>query len=138
MNPCFVDTFFFLALLNPRDARFHVQALKLNRVDRPMVSTAWVLLELADHICDTRNRRLFAEVRKAISVDQRFDVLAADQMLLHRATGLYDQRGDKDWSLTDCTSFLVMNDRGIHEALTGDHHFEQAGFKLLFGSDSTA
>lgn len=40
-------------------------------------------------------------------------------------------RPDKDWSLTDCTSFVVMQDAGINEALTGDRHFEQAGFKTL-------
>src|SRR6266699_1119399 len=41
-------------------------------------------------------------------------------------------RPDKDWSLVDATSFNVMTQRGIHEALTTDHHFEQAGFiKLL-------
>jgi hypothetical protein len=41
------------------------------------------------------------------------------------------ERSDKDWSLTDCISFAVMEDEGIHEALTGDQHFEQAGFRAL-------
>lgn len=44
---------------------------------------------------------------------------------------LYRARPDKDWSLTDCISFVVMRERGITEALTGDRHFEQAGFKAL-------
>ena len=46
---------------------------------------------------------------------------------------LYEQRPDKKWSLTDCLSFLIMADEGLTEALTGDHHFEQAGFIRLFG-----
>jgi len=33
--------------------------------------------------------------------------------------------------LTDCISFVVMEESGITEALTGDHHFEQAGFVTL-------
>jgi predicted nucleic acid-binding protein len=42
------------------------------------------------------------------------------------------KRPDKDWSLTDCLSFVVMTDRGLSEALTGDHHFfEQAGFRAV-------
>lgn len=38
------------------------------------------------------------------------------------------ERPDKDWSLTDCISFLVMKDFGLTDAFTADHHFEQAGF----------
>jgi hypothetical protein len=49
-----------------------------------------------------------------------------------RGIQLYNSRLDKDWSLTDCISFVVMRERGITEALTGDHHFEQAGFTTLF------
>ncbi len=37
----------------------------------------------------------------------------------------------KNWSLTDCISFVVMQEHGIHEALTADHHFEQVGFQVL-------
>ena len=43
------------------------------------------------------------------------------------------QRLDKDWSLTDCISFIVMRRRGLTDALTSDHHFEQAGFTILLG-----
>jgi predicted nucleic acid-binding protein len=38
---------------------------------------------------------------------------------------------DKEWSLVDCISFVVMTDRKLTDALTGDHHFEQAGFNAL-------
>ena len=46
-----------------------------------------------------------------------------------RGLALYRARPDKAWSLIDCISFMVMTERGITEALTGDHHFEQAGFR---------
>jgi hypothetical protein len=44
---------------------------------------------------------------------------------------LFAQRPDKHWSLTDCISFIVMRREGLTDALTGDHHFEQAGFNAL-------
>ena len=48
-----------------------------------------------------------------------------------RGVALYAERPDKDWSLTDCISFVVMRKMDITEALTGDRHFEQAGFTAL-------
>jgi predicted nucleic acid-binding protein len=54
-----------------------------------------------------------------------------DANLFDRGVELYDARPDKHWSLTDCISFVAMQDHGISEALTGDRHFEQAGFVAL-------
>ncbi|HTK76461.1 MAG TPA: hypothetical protein VL371_14445 [Gemmataceae bacterium] len=61
-------------------------------------------------------------------------VIRLDDEILMRATDLFSRRMDKDWSLTDCISFVVMTDRGIRTALTGDHHFQQAGFEITFKS----
>ena len=47
---------------------------------------------------------------------------------MEEGLGLYESRPDKEWSLTDCISFVVMKKEGIVEALTEDRHFEQAGF----------
>ena len=130
-SPCFADTFFFLALLNASDVKHHQLAINANPVDRPIVTTAWILLELADHLCDVGNRHLFPEVLQALHADRRVRTLPADQALLEQAIDLYRRRPDKSWSLTDCTSFVVMAAEGISGALTADHHFEQAGFKAL-------
>jgi predicted nucleic acid-binding protein len=51
--------------------------------------------------------------------------------LFEAGIDLYSRRPDKEWSLTDCISFVVMQERGITEALTGDYHFVQAGFSIL-------
>jgi hypothetical protein len=48
--------------------------------------------------------------------------------LFDRGIARFSQRPDKSWSLTDCISFVVMEERGIREALTADHHFGQAGY----------
>lgn len=45
---------------------------------------------------------------------------------------LYAAKLDKEWSLTDCILFVVMKEHGLEEALTGDHHFNQAGFRAVF------
>jgi predicted nucleic acid-binding protein len=51
--------------------------------------------------------------------------------LFETGVSLYASRTDKEWSLTDCISFTVMSQYGIRDALTGDRHFEQAGFRAL-------
>jgi len=51
--------------------------------------------------------------------------------VFHAGLDLYASRPDKEWSLTDCISFAVMQDLGLNDALTGDHHFTQAGFTIL-------
>ena len=58
-------------------------------------------------------------------------VIEPAPVLLWRGFDLYRQRGDKEWSLTDCISFVVMADEVLTDALTGDRHFEQAGFVAL-------
>ena len=58
-------------------------------------------------------------------------IIAASDDVFDRGADLYDRRPDKDWSLTDCISFEVMTDRAVKEALTGDRHFTQAGFRAL-------
>ena len=130
MTPCFVDTYFFLALLRA-DSAGHDRALEENRVNRKMFTTWFVLLELADHLCDQKNRHLFSMILRAIEADNRFEVIAVDSDLLLRGLELYSTRPDKNWSLTDCTSFVVMADRAITDALTGDRHFVQAGLRAL-------
>ncbi|MCL2646642.1 MAG: hypothetical protein FWD61_06500 [Phycisphaerales bacterium] len=131
MTPCFADTFFFLALLNANDCLYHDQARQANRVDRPILVSSWIFLELGDHLCDEKNRPLFEQVLEAVRGDHRFEIAPADQSVLDAAIELYNNRPDKSWSLTDCTSFILMRLRGITEALTADRYFEQAGFTAL-------
>jgi hypothetical protein len=58
-------------------------------------------------------------------------IVPADSSVFDAGMALYRRRTDKEWSLTDCISFVVMQRDGLTEALTGDHHFEQAGFTAL-------
>lgn len=51
--------------------------------------------------------------------------------LFAAAFALYKQMDDKQWSLVDCVSFVVIRERGLMEALAPDHHFTQAGFQAL-------
>jgi predicted nucleic acid-binding protein len=131
MTAAFADTAYFLALLNPSD-QFHPKARDLSRTDsRPLVTTEFVLIEVGDGLSRPANRSLFAKLRELLAAQPDVEVIPASSNLFQKGCELHAKRIDKDWSLTDCTSFVVMAERRIEDALTSDHHFQQAGFKAL-------
>lgn len=131
MTPVFADTFFFLALINPRDGA-HAKAVAAAEAHAgPLVTTAWVLTEVADGLATTPDRHLFQVIIADLEQYPVASVVPPSQDLFERGTALYVARRDKKWSLTDCISFVVMEERRITEALTADHHFEQAGYVAL-------
>ena len=131
MTTTFADTFFYLATLNAADAG-HLRAVEWSRTYRGRtVTTAWILTEVADAICRPPERAQFHRLLELLRSDPGTESVPAHQNLFDRGAKLYASRTDKAWSLTDCISFVVMSDRGLSEALTADHHFEQAGFRAL-------
>jgi predicted nucleic acid-binding protein len=132
MKTVFADTFYFLAQLNPSD-QAHGKAVAFTS-GHPvgMVTTEWVLTELADGLARSRRGRLeFMGTLADLQADANVAIVPCGHGLLAEGVQLYASRPDKEWSLTDCISFVDMTKQGILEALTGDHHFEQAGFVAL-------
>lgn len=131
MTAIFADTFYFLALLDSREAR-HGQAAEASR-DRELrvVTTEWVLAEFGDAYCHPQDRADFVALYRSLVNHPRVKIIPADTQLFQRGVDLFEQRRDKEWSLTDCLSFIVMGDEGLTKVLTGDQHFEQAGFIAL-------
>jgi predicted nucleic acid-binding protein len=131
MKPVFADTGSFLALINPRD-QYHLSAADLNsRLSVPLVTTAWVLLEFANAISASRARAQFERVLVRLRSESDAKIIVAEPDLFDRGCQLYMARPDKEWSLTDCISFVVMEREGLSDVLTADRHFEQAGFRAL-------
>ena len=134
MTALFADTFFYLALLNPKD-RFYSQAHDLaGSHDGIVVTTAWILTELADALAQPSRRSVAHAFLRRLAEDPSTTIVPPNHRIFEQAVRLYGDRPDKDWPLTDCISFVVMQNHGITEALTGDRHFEQAGFRALFQS----
>jgi uncharacterized protein len=86
---------------------------------------------LADGLSRSPNRHLFLLLWDDFEQSPQTSLVWPNESLYRRAIDLYDARPDKQWSLTDCISFVVMQGHGLTDALTGDHHFEQAGFRAL-------
>lgn len=127
----FVDTHYLLALVNSGD-KDHAAAVERSRgrVGR-LMTTTWVLVEFADALSAVDSRVRAARFIRGFELEAFVEVVPPTRAQFQQALDRFEQRPDKDWSLTDCLSFLLMEERGITEALTADHHFEQAGFRAL-------
>jgi len=131
MNDVFADTSYYVALLGQRD-QHHAKAVGLARAcDGQTITTDFVLREVGNWLSQTADRPLFLELLAMLGADPQATVIPATHDLFEAGCSLFAHRMDKGWSLTDCVSFTVMQRQGLKEALTADHHFEQAGFTVL-------
>jgi len=131
MATVFADTFYFIALLDSADAK-HVPAVDWSRQKSiTFLTTEYVLMELGNAFCALGDREEFAVFHESVRSDSKFQVVVSSATFYASGINLYRRRRDKEWSLTDCTSFVAMKEHGVRDALTGDKHFEQAGFSAL-------
>lgn len=131
MKRPFADAFFFIALINERDKAHAAAKAVVSQYDLEPVTTDFVLLEVADALSAPAHRAKTVALIQELQRSGPETLVRVSRPLLEQAFELYRARPDKSWSLTDCTSFVVMQDMGITEALTGDAHFEQAGFRAV-------
>lgn len=128
----FMDTFALIAWLHPRDPYYDKVSNWLAEYRGNFVTTESVLLEFGDALCSSRLRGIVVQFLEAVRSDPLFEIVPHDQPVIDAGFKLFAARPDKDWSLTDCISFQVMTARSLTDALTADHHYEQAGFRALF------
>ena len=131
MSVVFADAFYFVARLNRRD-QHHQRVLQFSRDLRARLLTSdWVLMEVADALAESECRGRVRDFILHLRNSPPCEIVPASRAWLNRALDLYHQHADKKWTLTDCVSFVIMRERGVTDALTGDKHFEQAGFVAL-------
>jgi predicted nucleic acid-binding protein len=134
VSEVFVDAAAWIALLNSRDD-LHVRAVEqrkeLYRNKSRLVTTEFVLLEVADALSSPLFRARVVAFLRGLQREQNVQTIPASPVLIEAGLALFGQRPDKEWSLTDCISFAVMTERALFDAFTSDHHFEQAGFHKL-------
>jgi uncharacterized protein len=131
MNRVFADSSFYVALMSDRDEH-HAKAVALSRDFFGHITTSdFVLMEVGNSLSRTADRSLFLELLEMLVADQQTTVTPATRGLFDAGCSLFARRMDKEWSLTDCVSFAIMHQQELADALTADHHFEQAGFTAL-------
>ena len=131
MMKTLIDTSFVVALINKKDED-HEKALELsfNFNRKPTIITDAVLLEIGNSL-SRHFKKECVETIEGFFESEEVEVIRLDESLFNKAFELYKIHADKTWGLVDCISFVVMKEQNITDALTGDKHFTQAGFRAL-------
>ena len=133
MNDIFVDTSGWASYFDSREPS-HKSATQIYRDVRlagfKIVTTNYVITELIALLASPLRlpRGRIITFVEGVTTSPYVEVVHIDEELHRQAWTLLKARQDKDWSLVDCSSFVLMEELGITQALTADHHFEQAGF----------
>jgi predicted nucleic acid-binding protein len=134
MERVFADTGYWIVLLNPRDDLHHkATAVARDHGLGQIVTSEMVLTEFLNSFSDYGPRLRQAAARAVASLRDTSQIVIVPQttLLFERALKRYRDMSDKSWSLTDCSSFLIMEEERLASALTHDRHFAQAGFQTL-------
>jgi uncharacterized protein len=134
MKRIFADTAYWIAIFDKRDSLHGLsKVVSRQHEDDIFVTTEMVLVEFANFFCTYGAffRKGAGDFIQEIRNDPNVEVELQTTSLFQRGLSECARHTDKDWSLTDCASISVMRSRGLFEALTNDHHFEQAGFTIL-------
>ena len=132
MKVLFADTSFYVAIFSPEDA-LHAKARAVAAAHQGgVITTEFVLVEVGNFFCRGKSRIVFKTMVENLRTAEDIEIIAASPDLFDKGFALFNSRSDKEWSLTDCISFVVMEQEGLREALTGDRHFAQAGFVAVF------
>lgn len=134
MSEVFLDTSFAIALSATSDQN-HARAIDLaNQLEKSgtrLVTMQAILLEIGNALSKQRYRSAGIQLLESLVADPNVEIISLSNDLYSTAFDLFRHRLDKEWGLIDCLSFVVMQERGIVEALTADDHFNQAGFQAL-------
>jgi predicted nucleic acid-binding protein len=135
LGDVFADTTYWIALVVKQD-QYHECAQRWSlRITGRITTTAAVLLETANALARPSWRAAAVDLMDHLQQRADVSIVALSADLWQRGWDLYRSRTDKAWSLTDCVSFLVMQDSRLTDALTADEHFLQAGFRAVLLED---
>lgn len=129
-----LDTSGLFCFFDEKDFR-HSEASAFVETADIRLTTSYVLAEFVP-LCQTRslNRKRTLDFVETLIKNPLIEIVWVDENLHHQGFTLLRNRIDKNYSLCDAVSFIIMRERGINEALTTDKHFAQEGFNKLLKS----
>ena len=134
MKKVFIDSSAYIAINFTRD-QFHKKAIETNMLlldeDYEYVTTNYVVLESSTSLLMKVGHEAAVRFYENVKKSEVIKIIHVSKTLEEQAFQLFKKYSDKEYSLTDCVSFVVMKEKKLTKAFTNDHHFEQMGFEIL-------
>lgn len=93
--------------------------------------TDYIFDEFLTVLLARRGKKLSVEAGEKLSLDKNVRRLRIIDEVFEKAWEIYQNFTDKEWSFTDCTSYVLMKNLSIDAGLSFDEHFRQFGFDVL-------
>ena len=128
-----VDTGYWIALFDSRDTNHAVAKRNCKTLLQSyrLYLTDFITFETITYLNCSIGRHDLALRFLEKTKESTLTMVPVDEGVKREALELFKKYSDKTLSVTDCASFDIMREKRIDEALTHDHHFEQAGFRAL-------
>ncbi|MBE9221760.1 type II toxin-antitoxin system VapC family toxin [Cyanobacterium stanieri LEGE 03274] len=132
----FVDTSGWGNLVDSSQ-NYHQDAVKIYRQiiqnKKKLITTNYIISELSVLLSSPLHipRVKIIEFINSLKISNHVNIIHVDEYIDSLAWDLFKNRPDKNWSLVDYSSFILMKEKRLTQALTNDHHFEQAGLIRL-------
>ena len=130
----FLDTAGLVGRFSPGDDLHRSAVPAWNRLKAqrtPLLTTSLVLIEVGDFLSRIADRSAALQIHDVLTRSPQVEIVQVTPEHERAAWELFERRPDEEWSLTDCVSFVVMQERNCRVAFTADRHFAQAGFAPL-------
>ena len=129
----FADISFLVALYNEKDSNHRQAKHFISELDNQslFLISDYIFDEVLTVLLVRAGKFLSTHAGEKILADDRIEILQTDEEIFQKAWLIYRMFGDKEWSFTDCTSYVFMKNLSINTGVSFDEHFRQFGFRTL-------
>lgn len=134
METLFANSSFFVAYHDSKDENHQpAQALVRGFEGRPvlLVTTDYLFDEVITVLLVRNNKHIAIQAGKAMLEESNIELVRIDEELFNEAWEIFQRFQNKEWSFTDCTSYMVMKKLNIGTGISFDKHFKQFGVRVV-------
>ncbi|MEA3642927.1 MAG: PIN domain-containing protein [Lamprobacter sp.] len=130
MQSIFVDTGAWYAAMVRKDRDHEAAKLFLKNNTSSLITSDYVMDETVTLLLSRVGHSYAVKFLDMLQTSRKTQLIYLTPTQISATVTLFRERADKEWSFTDCSSFVLMPEYQIQVAFAFDEHFKQAGFQV--------